>query len=59
MRFTHIRYEDNSEFNDSLDEYYPYAGKLLYSQALYALYYEDYAIQLQTYIDEQELFSEQ
>lgn len=54
-----IRYEDNAEFNDLLDEDYPYDGKLLYSQALYELYCEDYAIQLQTFIDEQELFSEQ
>jgi hypothetical protein len=54
-----IRYEDNPEFNELLDEDYPYDAKLLYSQALYELYYEDYAIQLQTFIDEQELFSEQ
>jgi Abortive infection C-terminus len=54
-----IRYEDNPEFNELLDEDYPYDGKLLYSQALYALYCEDYAIQLQTFIDEQELFSKQ
>lgn len=50
-----IKYEDNSEFNDLLDEEYPYEGKLLYSQALYTLYFEDYEIQLQEYLDEQEL----
>jgi hypothetical protein len=33
-----IRYEDNPEFNELLDEDYPYAGKLFYSQALYELY---------------------
>ena len=53
-----IRYEANPEFNDLLDEEYPYEGKLLYSQALYELYYEDYEIRLQTYLDEQE-FSEE
>jgi hypothetical protein len=50
-----IRYEANPEFNELLDEEYPYDGKLLYSQALHALYYEDYAIQLQSFLDEREL----
>ena len=54
-----IRYEDNPEFNDLLDEEYPYEGKLLYSQALYELYYEDYDIRLQTYLDEQGLLEEE
>lgn len=54
-----IRYEDNPEFNEFLDEDYPYEGKLLYSQALYTLYYEDYAIQLQAFLDEQELLDEE
>lgn len=54
-----IRYEDNPEFNDSLDELYPYEGKLLYSQALYQLYYEDYEIQLQAFLDEQEILNEE
>ncbi|MFP5275441.1 hypothetical protein [Coleofasciculus sp.] len=49
-----VSYEDNPEFNDFLDEEYPYEGKLLYSQALYTLYYEDYEIQLQDFLDEQE-----
>ena len=50
-----IRYEKNPEFNDLLDEEYSYDGKLLYSQALYKLYYEDYEIRLQIFLDEQEL----
>jgi hypothetical protein len=54
-----IRYKDNAEFNELLDEDYPYNGKIIYSQALYELCYEDYMIQLQTFIDEQELFSKQ
>lgn len=54
-----IRYEDNPEFNDLLDEEYPLDGKLLYSQALYTLYYEDYEIRLQTYLDEQGLLEEE
>jgi Abortive infection C-terminus len=49
-----IKYEDNQEFNDLLDEEYPLDGKLIYSEALYNLYYEDYEIQLQAYIDEKE-----
>lgn len=54
-----IKYEDKPEFNDFLDEEYPYDGKLLYSQGLYKLYYEDYLIQLQEFLDEQELFDEE
>ena len=48
-----VRYEDHPEFNDLLDEEYPIDGKLLYSQALYTLYYEDYEIRLQDYLEEQ------
>ena len=53
-----IKYEDesNRKFNEFLDEDYPYEGKLLYSQALYTLYYEDYTIQLQDFLDQQEQF---
>ncbi|MCW8331963.1 abortive infection family protein [Photobacterium sp. SDRW27] len=47
-----INYNDNEEFNDYLDEEYPYNGKLLYSQALYELYYEDYLVQLEEYNDQ-------
>ena len=42
-----------------LDADYPYEGKLIYSQALYTLYYEDYAIQLQAFLDEQEPLDEE
>ena len=54
-----VRYEDNPEFNDLLDEEYPLDGKLLYSEALHSLYYEDYEIRLQTYLDEQGLLEEE
>lgn len=39
-------YDDNPDFNDYLDELYPLEGKLLYSEALFNLYQEDYEIQL-------------
>ena len=54
-----IKYKDNPEFNDLLDEEYPLDGKVIYSQALYELYYQDYKIQLQTYLDEQESLEEE
>jgi len=54
-----IRYENNLEFNEFLDEEYPLDGKLLYSQALYTLYYEDYEIRLQTFLDEQASLEEE
>jgi hypothetical protein len=54
-----IEYEKNPDFNDLLDEEYPYEGKLLYSQALYKLYYEDYDIQLRAFLDEQELLDKE
>jgi len=54
-----ISYEDNPDFNDLLDEEYPLDGKLLYSQALYALYYEDYDIRLQSFLDEQASLEEE
>jgi hypothetical protein len=54
-----IKYEDNPEFNELLDEEYLLDGKLLYSQALYTLYYEDYTIRLQTFLDEQEILEEE
>ncbi|MEG4962651.1 MULTISPECIES: hypothetical protein [unclassified Microcoleus] len=54
-----IRYEDYPEFNELLDADYPYEGKLIYSQALYTLYYEDYTIQLQAFLDEQEPLDEE
>jgi len=52
-----IGYEDNPELNDFLDEEYPLDGKLLYSQALYTLYYEDYEIRLQAFLYEQALLA--
>ncbi len=54
-----IEYEKNPDFNDLLDEEYSYDGKLLYSQALYKLYYEDYEIQLKAFLDEQESLEEE
>ena len=54
-----VEYEDHPEFNDLLDEEYPLDGKLLYSQALYTLYYEDYEIRLQDFLDEQALLEEE
>lgn len=54
-----IKYEDNQEFNDLLDEQYPYEGKLLYSEALYKLYDKDYTIQLQAFLDDQKLLDEE
>ncbi|MEH1869572.1 MAG: hypothetical protein V7K69_31880 [Nostoc sp.] len=59
LKKTEFRYEDNPEFNDLLDEEFPLDGKLLYSQALYKLYYEDYEIRLQTFLDEQALLDEE
>ncbi len=50
--------DDNSEFNDYLDGMYPCEGKVLYSRALYKLYYGDYEIKLQDFLDEQELLEE-
>lgn len=44
-----IAYQDNPEFNDGLDQAYPLDGKVLYSEALYRLYYEDYVIELEAY----------
>ena len=46
-------YEDNPDFNEELDRQYPLDGKLLYSDALYRLYYEDYLIELEAYTDAQ------
>ncbi|RZT58237.1 abortive infection Abi-like protein [Sphingomonas sp. BK036] len=46
-----IEYEDNQEFNDELDSQFPLDGKLIYSFALYRLYYEDYIIELENYRD--------
>lgn len=54
-----IKYEDNQEFNDLLDEEYPLDGKLLYSQALFTLYQEDYNVRLQAFLYEQVFLEEE
>lgn len=41
-----IKYEENAEFNDWLDQINPLPGKMLYSEALFRLYIEDYVIEL-------------
>lgn len=46
-----VEYDENPEFNASLDEQYPYEGKLSYSFALFSLYYEDYLIGFEEYQD--------
>jgi len=50
-------YEDNANFNDYLDDLNPLEGKLLYSEALFHLYLEDYEIQLASYSDMMEELS--
>jgi Abortive infection C-terminus len=45
------KFEDNLAFNEDLDRRYPLEGKLLYSDALYRLYYEDYVIELEAFND--------
>jgi hypothetical protein len=46
-------YDDHPAFNEELDRQYPLDGKLLYSDALYRLYYEEYLIELEAYTDAQ------
>ena len=46
-----IDYDDNPDFNDELDRQNPLDGKMLYSDALYRLYYEDYIIELEAFLD--------
>lgn len=46
-----VPYDNNEDFNLYLDEKYPLDGKLLYSFALYELYYEDYKIRLSAFLD--------
>lgn len=46
-----IAYEENPDFNDQLDAANPLPGKLLYSEALYHLYYEDYLIELDAFLE--------
>jgi hypothetical protein len=47
-------YEENSLFNEQLDEANPLPGKLRFSKALYDQYPEDYVIRLKEYDDEQD-----
>lgn len=44
-------YDAHPDFNASLDDQYPYEGKLSYSFGLYSLYYEDYVIGLEEFQD--------
>lgn len=45
-----VSYDQNNDFNDWLDDKYPLPdGRLIYSSALYELYYEDYVIKLEEY----------
>lgn len=46
-----IDYDANPDFNDQLDILYRLDGKMLYSDALYRLYYEDYIIELEAFLD--------
>lgn len=50
-----IEYDQNPDFNDYLDEENPLDGKMLYSEALFHTYLEDYQVQLDDYL---ELFEE-
>lgn len=51
-----VLYEDNPEFNDSLDKDNPMPGKILYSKALFEQEFETYEIQLGDFMleDDQE-----
>ena len=46
-----VAYDDNPDFNDQLDLDNPPVGKIVYSDALYRLFYEEYTIELQAYLD--------
>ncbi len=47
-----LLYEDNPEFNDSLDEQHPLEGRVLYSKALFDQEFETYELELGDYIME-------
>lgn len=47
-----VAYEDHPDFNDWLDEANPLPGKVVYSEALFRLYLEDYIIELEQFIDQ-------
>lgn len=50
-----LKYDDNQEFNEFLDDENPIDGMVSYSRALYDQYYEDYTIQLSDWEYNQEL----
>jgi hypothetical protein len=47
----YFRYSEHPDFNDLLDLENPPTGKIVYSDALYRLFYEEYVIELQAYLD--------
>jgi hypothetical protein len=46
-----IEYSDNPDFNDRLDQENPLPGKMLYSEALFLSYIEEYQIQLDEFLE--------
>ena len=44
-----LDYKDNPDFNDYLDEENPLPGKMLYSEALFLSYIEEYQIELDAF----------
>lgn len=46
-----VRYDDFPDFNDFIDQSNPPRGKIIYSEALFQLYYEEYVIELEAFID--------
>lgn len=51
-----VNYDENDEFNNYLDDQYDLDGKMIYSKALYELYYEDYLIKLDDYKYSEEIY---
>ena len=49
-----VLYDDNPEFNSSLDEQHPLDGRVLYSKALFEQEFETYEIMLGDYLIEEE-----
>ncbi|WP_027670416.1 hypothetical protein [Rheinheimera baltica] len=46
------------DFNDFLDEQYPYEGKIRFSMALYQQYKDDYKIQFKEFMDGKEILTD-
>lgn len=44
-----LEYGDNPDFNDFLDEQHPLPGKMVYSEALFLSYIEEYQIELDSF----------